>query len=42
MIWPGQVFSVPDETDEGEAADMSAVAEQMADPKDVSDDVATR
>jgi nucleoid-associated protein YgaU len=42
MIWPGQVFSVPDETEEGEAADMSAVAEQMADPEDVSDDVATR
>lgn len=42
MIWPGQVFSVPDETDEGEAADLSAVAEQMADPENVSDGVATR
>ncbi|MEX0955574.1 MAG: Ig-like domain-containing protein [Rhizobiaceae bacterium] len=42
MIWPGQVFSVPDETDEGEAADMSAVAEQVADPEDASEDVVTR
>ena len=41
-IWPGQVFSVPSETDEGEAADMSAVAEQMADPDEVSGGVVTR
>ena len=41
-IWPGQVFSVPSETDEGEEADMSAVAEQMADPSDITEDVATR
>lgn len=27
-IWPGQVFAVPEKTDEGEAADMSAVGEQ--------------
>lgn len=41
-IWPGQVFSVPSETDEGEAADMSAVAEQMADPDKASGEVVTR
>lgn len=28
LIWPGQVFSVPGKTTEGEAADMSAVKEQ--------------
>lgn len=28
-IWPGQVFSVPDKTKEGEAADMNAMGEQM-------------
>jgi nucleoid-associated protein YgaU len=27
-IWPGQVFKVPDKTDTGEAADMTAVGEQ--------------
>jgi nucleoid-associated protein YgaU len=27
-IWPGQVFAVPEKTNEGEAADMSAVGEQ--------------
>jgi nucleoid-associated protein YgaU len=42
MIWPGQVFSVPSETDEGEAADMSAVAEQVAGPDAASENVATR
>jgi nucleoid-associated protein YgaU len=42
MIWPGQVFSVPGETEEGEEADMSAVAEQMADPDETSEDVVTR
>ncbi|GAB5506510.1 MAG: hypothetical protein Rhirs2KO_16730 [Rhizobiaceae bacterium] len=41
-IWPGQVFSVPSETDEGEEADMSAVAEQMADPDEGSGEVVTR
>ncbi len=41
-IWPGQVFSVPSETGEGEAADMSAVAEQVADPEAESDDIVTR
>jgi nucleoid-associated protein YgaU len=34
-IWPGQVFSVPVKTGEGEAADMEAVADQKADPADV-------
>lgn len=29
-IWPGQVFAVPDKTDKGEAADMSAVADRIA------------
>lgn len=28
-IWPGQVFSVPDQTKEGEAADMKAMGQQM-------------
>lgn len=41
-IWPGQVFSLPSETDEGEAADMSAVAEQMADPDKSPGEVVTR
>ena len=41
-IWPGQVFAVPGETDEGEAADMSAVAEQVADENSNSDEVVTR
>jgi len=27
-IWPGQVFSVPDKTDEGENADMNAIGDQ--------------
>ena len=27
-IWPGQVFSVPEKTSEGEPADMSAVKDQ--------------
>ena len=27
-IWPGQIFSVPDKTPEGEAADMKAIGEQ--------------
>lgn len=27
-IWPGQVFTVPSETDEGEAADMTTMGEQ--------------
>jgi nucleoid-associated protein YgaU len=30
MIWPGQIFSVPDETEEGEKADMSTVSDQIA------------
>lgn len=28
LIWPGQVFSVPDKTTEGESADMKAIGEQ--------------
>jgi nucleoid-associated protein YgaU len=30
LIWPGQIFSVPDETEEGERADMNAVSDQIA------------
>jgi len=30
MIWPGQIFAVPDETQEGEKADMSTVSDQLA------------
>ncbi|MCO6387822.1 LysM peptidoglycan-binding domain-containing protein [Aliihoeflea sp. 40Bstr573] len=33
MIWPGQVFSVPDETEQGEKADMSTVSDQVVPPK---------
>lgn len=29
LIWPGQVFAVPMQTKEGEAADMKAISEQM-------------
>ena len=28
MIWPGQVFKVPEKTQEGEAADMKAIGDQ--------------
>ena len=28
-IWPGQIFSVPDKSKEGEPADMSAMGDQM-------------
>jgi len=31
-IWPGQVFSVPQETAEGEVADMEAIGEQAVSP----------
>jgi nucleoid-associated protein YgaU len=31
-IWPGQVFNVPDKTPEGDAADMTAVKEQVPPP----------
>lgn len=41
-IWPGQVFSVPDKTGEGEQADMEAVADQKADPADVEASTAVR
>ncbi|HHZ07750.1 MAG TPA: peptigoglycan-binding protein LysM, partial [Rhizobiales bacterium] len=27
-IWPGQIFSVPEKTAEGEAADLKAVGDQ--------------
>lgn len=36
-IWPGQVFSVPDKTREGEAADMKAMGEQMTSKPDAAD-----
>ncbi len=32
MIWPGQVFSVPETTPEGELADLDAIADQVVDP----------
>jgi len=41
-IWPGQVFSVPVKTGEGEAADMEAVADQKADPATVDTSTAVR
>lgn len=31
-IWPGQVFAVPEETPEGETADMQAIGEQAVPP----------
>lgn len=31
-IWPGQVFTVPRETAEGEQADLDAIADQLVDP----------
>lgn len=34
-IWPGQVFSVPVKTSEGESADMEAIADQKAAPEEV-------
>lgn len=33
-IWPGQVFSVPGETPEGEKADLGAVGDQAVKPED--------
>lgn len=33
-IWPGQVFSVPGETPEGDKADMDAVGDQAVQPED--------
>ncbi len=41
-IWPGQVFSVPVKTGEGEKADMEAVADQKADPAAVDTSTAVR
>ncbi|TYR32793.1 LysM peptidoglycan-binding domain-containing protein [Mesorhizobium microcysteis] len=32
MIWPGQVFSVPQETPEGDVADMDAMGDQAVSP----------
>lgn len=29
-IWPGQVFAVPDKTDQGEAADLDAISDRIA------------
>jgi nucleoid-associated protein YgaU len=41
-IWPGQVFSVPIKTSEGESADMDAIADQKAAPEDVGKSSAIR
>lgn len=32
LIWPGQVFTVPEETEEGEQADMKAIGDQAVPP----------
>ncbi|BCH33840.1 peptidoglycan-binding protein LysM [Mesorhizobium sp. L-8-10] len=40
-IWPGQVFSVPHKTEEGEAADMKAMGEQMTSKPGAADTAAT-
>jgi len=41
-IWPGQVFSVPVKTSEGESADMEAIADQKAAPEEVGKSSAVR
>lgn len=41
-IWPGQVFSVPVKTSEGETADMEAIADQKAAPEEVGKSSAVR
>ncbi|MGY6708887.1 MAG: LysM peptidoglycan-binding domain-containing protein [Rhizobiaceae bacterium] len=38
-IWPGQVFTVPAETAEGEAADLEALGEQAVDPSQVPGEI---
>ncbi|MFC5583874.1 LysM peptidoglycan-binding domain-containing protein [Nitratireductor kimnyeongensis] len=35
-IWPGQVFAVPESTEEGEAADMNAIEDQTVDPENAN------
>ena len=35
-IWPGQVFAVPESTEEGEAADMEAIEDQMVKPENAN------
>jgi len=39
LIWPGQVFTVPAETVEGEAADLEALGEQAVDPSQVPGEI---
>lgn len=39
LIWPGQVFTVPAETAEGEAADLEALGEQAVDPSQVPGEI---
>ncbi|MFC6490113.1 LysM peptidoglycan-binding domain-containing protein, partial [Nitratireductor sp. GCM10026969] len=34
LIWPGQIFNLPEETEEGEAADLSAIGEQAVQPSE--------
>ena len=41
-IWPGQVFTVPVKTSEGETADMEAIADQKASPQDTGNPTAVR
>lgn len=33
LIWPGQVFTVPQKTAEGEQADLDAIADQLVEPE---------
>lgn len=33
LIWPGQVFTVPQKTAEGDQADLDAIADQLVDPE---------
>ncbi|NMG41523.1 LysM peptidoglycan-binding domain-containing protein [Chelativorans sp. ZYF759] len=39
LIWPGQVFTVPAETAQGEAADLEALGEQAVDPSQVPGEI---
>jgi nucleoid-associated protein YgaU len=39
LIWPGQVFNVPAETEQGEMADLEALGEQAVDPSMVPGEI---
>jgi nucleoid-associated protein YgaU len=39
LIWPGQVFAVPAETEDGAVADLEALGEQAVDPSEVPGEI---